>query len=321
MLTRRFVIAAAAALPVASRAEGADFDRFVDSVMAEARRAGIRDATLRVAFAEVVPNQRVIELDRKQPEFSLTWPEYRDRVMPEARQQAARAAFARERRLLSDVEQAYRVDPSVIMGIWGVESAFGTNKGSFRLVEALATLAWEGRRANYFRKELLNALRILDRGDVAAARMTSGWAGAMGQPQFMPSSYLTYAVDFDGDGRRDIWDSKPDVFGSIANYLAKSGWRSGEPWGQSVLVPSSLAPAMAGRENRRPLAAWMDSGVRRPDGSRFSRGDVLGALLLPDGIEPGQGFMVYSNFNAIRRYNPSDLYALVVGLLGDAALT
>jgi membrane-bound lytic murein transglycosylase B len=143
----------------------------------------------------------------------------------------------------------------------------------------------------------------------------------MGQPQFMPSSYLSYAVDFNGDGRRDIWDSKPDVFGSIANYMARNGWRLGEPWGQPVAVPPSLDPAVARRENPRSLGAWMQLGVRRPDGSWFSRADVPGALLLPDGIAPGQGFMVYANFNAIRRYNPSDFYALAVGLLGDAALT
>jgi membrane-bound lytic murein transglycosylase B len=313
------MIAAAAFLPVAARAQDGGFERFVESVIAEARRAGIREATLRAAFAGIGPNDHVIELDRHQPEFNLTWPEYRAKVLPQTRLDSARANYARERPLLADVERRFAVDPLVVMGIWGVESNFGSNKGSYRLVEALSTLAWEGRRAGYFRKELLNALRILDDGDVTPARMTSGWAGAMGQPQFMPSSYLTYAVDFDGDGRRDIWDSKPDVFGSIANYMARSGWRGGEPWGQPVIVPPSLNPAMAGRDLRRPLGAWMELGVRRPDGSRFSRADVSGALLLPDGIEPGQGFIVYNNFNAIRRYNPSDFYALAVGLLGDAA--
>ncbi len=150
--------------------------------------------------------------------------------------------------------------------------------------------------------------------------MTSGWAGAMGQPQFMPSSYLTYAVDFDGDGRRDIWDSRPDVFGSIANYMARSGWRAGEPWGQPVLVPEAIDPGSTGRDARRPLGEWMRLGVRREDGRPFGRSDVLGALIVPDGIAPGHGFMVYSNFAAIRRYNPSDFYALAVGLLGDAAV-
>lgn len=323
MLNRRSLLVAApsaALFPLAARAQAEPFAVFVQSVAAEARRAGIRDATIRAAFAGVTPNQRVIELDRRQPEFTLTWPEYRAKVLPETRLQAARQNYLRERALLSQVEGRFGVGPLVIMGIWGIESNFGSNKGNYRLVEALATLAWEGRRASYFRKELLNALRILNEGDISPARMTSGWAGAMGQPQFMPSSYLRFAVDFDGDGRRDIWDSRPDVFGSIANYLARSGWRQGEPWGQPVLVPPTLDPAVAGRDNKRSLGEWMQLGVRREDGSAFSRPEVVGALLLPDGIEPGQGFIVYSNFNAIRRYNPSDFYALAVGLLGDVAV-
>ena len=166
---------------------------------------------------------------------------------------------------------------------------------------------------------LITALRILDAGDVTPARLTGGYAGAMGQPQFMPSSYLSYAVDFDGDGRRDIWDSKADVFGSIGNYLAKSGWRRGEPWGQPVRVPAGFNAAGAGRENKRSLGEWMREGVTRDDGRPFRRSDVLGAVVLPDGVAPGEGYMVYANFAAIRRYNPSDFYAIAVGLLGDAA--
>ncbi len=308
------------AIPGVVRAQEGGFEQFVADVMEQGRRAGISEATLRAAFAGVGPNAKVIENDRHQAEFTLTWPEYRAKVVPASRIQLAQQHYARQRSLLAAVQRRFGVEPTVVMGIWGIESAFGSNKGNYRLIEALATLAWEGRRASYFRKELLNALKILDSGDVTPGRMTSGWAGAMGQPQFMPSSYLSYAVDFEGTGRRDIWDSVPDVLGSIANYLAKSGWRSGEPWGQAVSVPASFSPAMAGRENRHSLGAWMELGVRRPDGSAFGRTDVSGALLLPDGIGVGEGFIVYSNFNAIRRYNPSDFYALAVGLLGDSAL-
>ena len=320
MLTRRLAItAAAAAFPLASaRAQEQSFSRLVESVMAEARRAGIRDATLQAAFAGVSPNSHIIELDRNQPEFKLTWPEYRAKVLPDTRLQLARQNYARERGLLADVERRFAVDPAVVIGIWGIESNFGSNKGNYRLVEALSTLAWEGRRASYFRKELINALRILDSGDVGPSRLTGGWAGAMGQPQFMPSSYLTYAVDFDGDGRRDIWDSKPDVFGSIANYMTRSGWRGGEPSAQPVRVPPALDTGS--RDVKRSLGTWMEMGVRRDDGSPFSRPDAQGALIIPTGIGPGEGFMVYPNFNAIRRYNPSDFYALAVSLLGDAAV-
>ncbi len=317
MITRRtalLTVATIAAVP--AQAQGG-FDAFIQGVKADARRQGIREATLTSAFAGVVPNQKVIDNDRRQAEFTLTWPQYRERVIPDSRMQAARQHFAEERALLQQVEQRYGVDSGTMIGIWGVESAFGANKGSYRLTEALSTLAWEGRRAAYFRKELMNALRILDAGDVTVARLTGGWAGAMGQPQFMPSSYLQYAVDFEGHGRRDIWDSKPDVFGSMANYLARNGWRRGEPWGQPVRVPPSLASG--GRDDRRPLSEWMRAGVTREDGRRFSRGDVSAGLVLPDGADPGEGYLVYANFTALRRYNPSDFYALAVGLLGDAA--
>jgi membrane-bound lytic murein transglycosylase B len=318
MLNRRSLILSAPALLAASPGQAQDaFGAFVAGVKAEARRAGIRDATLQSAFAGVQPNQRVIELDRKQPEFTLTWPEYRARVLPDTRLQAAREHYAQERSLLAQVQQRYGVDPGVVMGIWGIESAFGTNKGNYRIVEALSTLAFEGRRASYFRSELMNALRILDAGDVTPGQMTGGYAGAMGQPQFMPSSYLRLAVDFEGHGRRDIWNSKPDVFGSIANYLAKSGWKTGEPWGQPVRVPPGMT---GGRDNKRSLGEWTRAGVTRADGSAFTRGEPMGGLVIPDGIAPGDGFMVYANFGAIRRYNPSDFYALAVGLLGDSAI-
>lgn len=293
------------------------FGGFVAGVKAEARRAGIREETLQAAFEGVQPNQRVIELDRKQPEFNMTWPQYRERVLPAARLQAARENYGRERGLLDQVEARFGVDRFIIIGIWGIESGFGANKGNYRLIEALSTLAWEGRRAAYFRKELINGLRILDAGDVTPARATSGYAGAMGQPQFMPSSFLQYAVDFNGDGRRDIWDTKADVFGSIGNYLARSGWRRGEPWGQPVRVPGEFASG--GRDDKRALGDWMRAGVRRADGSMFARSDVSGAVVVPTGAEAGVGYMVYANFGAIRRYNPSDFYALAVGLLGNAA--
>lgn len=317
MITRRtalLTLATSAALP--AHAQGG-FDAFIQGVKAEARHLGVREETLTSAFAGVVPNQKVIDLDRKQPEFNLTWPQYRARVLPDSRMQSARQHFAEEQPLLRQVEQRYGVDGGTMIGIWGIESAFGVNKGNYRLTEALSTLAWEGRRAAYFRKELMNALKILDAGDVSVARLTGGYAGAMGQPQFMPSSYLQYAVDFNGNGRRDIWDSKPDVFGSMANYLARNGWRRGEPWGQPVRVPPGLQSN--GRDDRRPLSEWMRLGVTREDGRRFSRGDVSAGLVLPDGADPGEGYLVYPNFTSLRRYNPSDFYALAVGLLGDAA--
>ena len=319
MIERRTFLIGAAALPLLPQAASAEgsFPAFIASFKAEARRAGIRASTLEAAFAGVQPNERVMQLDRKQPEFNMTWQDYKSRVLPASRLQAARENYQRERDLLARVEQRFGVDRFILVGIWGIESAFGANKGNYRLVESLSTLAWEGRRAAYFRKELLNALRILDAGDVTPARLTGGYAGAMGQPQFMPSSYLSYAVDFDGDGRRDIWDTKADVFGSIGNYLAKSNWRRGEPWGQPVRVPPGFTSG--GRDDKRSLGEWMRAGVQRDDGSAFTRTDPVGGVVLPSGAAPGEGYMVYSNFNSIRRYNPSDFYAVAVGLLADAA--
>lgn len=322
MLNRRTALISAAGLlaPSVAFAQAEErFDAFVAGVKAEARRAGVREATLTEAFAGVRPNQRVIELDRRQPSSTLSWAEYRDRFVPASKQQNARDNFRRERALLQQVEARYGVDAAVMNGIWGVESSWGAIRGNYKLVEALATLSWEGRRGAYFRKELLNVLRIIDGGDVSVAKATGSWAGAMGQPQFMPSSFLAYAVDFDGDGKRDIWDSKADVCGSMANYLAKNGWRAGEPWGQPVRLPAGFNLAAAGRDMRRPLGEWMRQGVTREDGRPFGRTDVLGGVLVPDGVLGGDAFMVYTNFNVIRKYNSPDFYALSVGLLADAS--
>jgi membrane-bound lytic murein transglycosylase B len=321
MLTRRLVLASAIpAVLTASAfaAPGDSFASFLNGVRAEARSAGIRSATLDQAFAGVAPNQKVLERDRHQPEFTLTWARYRGLVITDQRISAGRQAVAANRVLFGRVEQRYGVGPGVIAGIWGLESSFGTGTGDFRVVEALATLAWEGRRASFFRGELMAALKILDHGDVAPGAMTGSYAGAMGQPQFMPSSYLRYAVDFEGHGRRDIWTSKADVLGSIANYLAQSGWRANETWGQAVIAPPTMdAP---GRDAKRPLSEWSRAGVRPVNGRWAAPLDTQAGLVAPDGAG-GDAFVVFGNFAAIRRYNPSDFYAIAVGLIGDQVVT
>ena len=284
MLNRRLLLSAS--LSTICAAPGS-FQTFLVALRADARRAGISATTLDRAFAGVQPNQKVLERDRHQPEFTMTWAQYRALLITDQRIANGRAAYKQNRALFDRVRARYAVDPGVIIGIWGLESSFGTGMGDFHVIEALTTLAWEGRRASFFRGELMAALRILDHGDVTPAHMLGSYAGAMGQPQFMPSSYLRYAVDFDGTGHRDIWASKPDVLGSIANYLAQSGWRAGEPWGRQI-----------GQANN----AAADGKLLRPDGPG------------------GESFVVYGNFNAIRRYNPSDFYALAVGLLGDSVV-
>ena len=314
-MRRRLLLAGLAAAPLAAHAQDS-FAGFLASVRAEARRAGVRDATIDAAFAGIGPNQKVIDADRKQPEFTMTWARYRSFTMSDKRIARGRDAYAANRALFAAVAARYRVDVQPIAGIWGLESNFGTDTGSYNVVEALATLAWEGRRASFFRAQLISALKILDHGDVQPSRMLGSYAGAMGQPQFMPDSYLRYAVDFEGNGRRDIWDSRGDVLGSIANYLAMSGWRYGEPAVQPVQVPATFDAGSVGRDVRHPLGEWERMGVRREDGTAFGRSDPVGAVVMPDGAG-GPAFMVYANFTAIRRYNPSDFYALAVGLLGD----
>ncbi len=319
MPTRRFLIAIAGPAAVwpavlSAPAFADSFAGFLNGIRAEARRAGIRPATLELAFAGVVPNQKVLERDRHQPESTMTWARFRDLVVTDKRIANGRQAVAANSALFERVEARYGVGTGVVAGIWGLESSFGTGMGDYRVVEALATLAWDGRRAAFFRGELLAALRILDQGDVAPSKMTGSYAGAMGQPQFMPTSYLRYAVDFEGNGRRDIWTSKPDVLASIANYLAQSGWRSGQTWGQPVTVPPGLeAP---GRDAKRRLLEWAQSGVRPVSGRWVATLDTPAGLVAPDGAA-GETFVVFGNFAAIRRYNPSDYYAIAVGLIGD----
>ena len=305
-------------LPGAVRAQEGTFEAFLDGLRAEARGAGISPATLTRALSGVRPNDRVVELDRRQPESTLTWETYRDRIVSQARIDNGRRAHADNRPLLDTLQERYRVPGRVVVAIWGMETNYGTNTGGFGVMEALATLAWEGRRAAYFRGELLSALRILEAGHVTPARMRGSWAGAMGQPQFMPSSFERLAVDADGDGRKDIWDNRADALGSIANYLARSGWREEERWGREVRLPDGFDTAVATRENVRPLREWAAQGLAFPDGTSVPDSDMGAAVVIP-GVATGsrQAFLVYGNFNAIRRYNPSNFYALAVGLLSD----
>jgi membrane-bound lytic murein transglycosylase B len=317
MLTRRHLLAATpAAVALPAQAAPTSFESFLAGVRAEARRAGISPRTVDAALSGFGPNQKVIERDRRQAEFSMTWTRYRSLVITDQKIADGQRAVAQNRDLLLRVQDRFNVSPRVISGIWGLESSFGRITGDYRVVEALATLAWEGRRAKFFRGELMAALRIIDQGNVTPARMLGSYAGAMGQPQFMPSSFLSYAVDFDGDGRRDIWTSRGDVFASIANYLARSGWRGGETWGQQILLPRGFEPWGAGRDNRKLLHEWQRMGVRPLEGVWSGRADQTAAVVIPDGGD-GAAFLVFQNFASIRRYNPSDFYALAVGLLGD----
>jgi membrane-bound lytic murein transglycosylase B len=317
MLTRR-TLTAAIPVALATPAWAADsFQSFLAGVRAEARQSGVGPVTLDRALAGLQPNQKVLDHYRHQPEFTMTWAQYRALVITEQRAADGRAALRQNAALMQAVQDRYGVGTGVVIAIWGVESSFGQKTGDYPVIEALATLAWQTPRGAFFRAELIAALHILESGDITAGRMTGSYAGAMGQPQFMPTSYLRYAVDFEGNGRRDIWGSKADTLASIANYLAKAGWRPGQGWGEQVTVPPGFDAGIAGRDNRRPVAEWARLGVRRLGGRAFTNGDMQAALLLPDGAG-GEAFLAYPNFTAIRRYNASDYYAIAVGLIGDS---
>ncbi|MCC7426026.1 MAG: lytic murein transglycosylase [Alphaproteobacteria bacterium] len=322
---RRHLLAAAAAslalaggagafVPVAF-AQSRSFDAWLRDFRAEARRRGISEATLRVLDG-LRANQRVIEQDRRQPEFTITWDDYIGRRLSDTRISRGRALLAENDTLLADVTRVSGVPGRFIVALWGLETSYGSFTGNFSIVESLATLAWEGRRAAYFRAELLAALRILEEGHIAPAQFKGSWAGAMGQTQFMPTSFFRFAVDHDGDGRRDIWASRADVLASIANYIGRSGWRADESWGREVLLPQGFDADLAGHRALRPVADWVRLGVRELSGAVPQGPEAEAAVILPAGIA-GPAFLVHRNFIVFRRWNPSNFFALSVGLLAD----
>jgi membrane-bound lytic murein transglycosylase B len=290
MHRRTFILLAAAAVvaPVLPQPASADaaFQAWLEGVRREAMGQGVDVGTLERALRGIEPIPRVLELDSAQPEFKLTWQEYLDRAVSAERVARGRELLRANATLLGRTGDAYGIPPNLIVALWGVESHFGTKMGTFSVIGALATLAYHGRRAKFFRAELLAALRILAQGHITPDKMLGSWAGAMGQCQFMPTSFLALAVDGDGDGRRDIWGSKADVFASTANFLRKAGWRPGLRWGDEVTgQPAGAAPS-GGR-------------IVRPEGAG------------------GRVYRTTANFNALRRWNPSDFFALAVGILSD----
>jgi membrane-bound lytic murein transglycosylase B len=307
----------ASLLPLPGPVRAAEpFDRWLAGVREDAARAGIGARTIEAALGGIRPIDRVIELDRRQPEGRMSFAQYRQRVISAARIEGGTERLSRHADLLRRVRDQFGVPPQVIVALWGIESNFGNFPGRFPVIDALATLAWDGRRAGFFRKELMAALKILDRGEIAPSRMYGSWAGAMGQSQFMPTTYLGYAVDLDGDGRRDIWDSLPDVFGSMANYLARAGWDPRYLWGREVRAPREAAERWRGLETRASLIEWQSRGIRATDGGPLPDVAIEASLLRPD-HPAGPTFLVYNNFRTLMVWNRSTYFALSVGLLAD----
>ncbi len=292
------------------------FAQWVADFRAYARTQGIGEATLRDAFDQVRYQPRVIELDRAQPEFTRTVWDYLDTAVSPQRVSRGQAQLRQVRAEADAAAARYGVPPSTIVAIWGMESNYGSNYGDIPSIDALATLGFEGRRRDWARGELLAALRIIDKSDIDHRHMIGSWAGAMGQTQFLPSSFLAYAVDADGDGRRDIWGSMADVMASTANYLARSGWKAGQPWGAEVQLPAGFDYGRADMAVRQSSAQWAAEGVRGVNGQALP--DFAdGAILLPAGAR-GPAFLTGPNFRAVLRYNNSTSYALAVNLLAQA---
>lgn len=298
------------------RVANTGFQRWIDGFRDRAVAQGIRGTVFDRAFRGVYYNTDVIQRDRNQSEFTKQIWEYLDSAVSPTRVRNGREMYRKHGRLLAEIERRYRVEAHVVTAIWGLESAYGAYKGDTPIIEALATLAYDGRRGRFFEQQLIAALKIIQSGDTAPRNMTGSWAGAMGHTQFIPTSYLAYAQDFRGDGRRDIWADDPtDGLASTANYLAKAGWTYGQPWGMEVTLPRGFDYALAGARIKKPVNTWHRLGVRRADGSRIPD-HGRASILLPAGAQ-GAAFAIFDNFHVIERYNAADAYVIAVGHLGD----
>ncbi|MGO2451456.1 lytic murein transglycosylase [Pseudomonas taetrolens] len=284
----------------------------------QALKAGINPLVFDNAFIGITPDMGVIKADRSQPEFSRPVWEYLDGALSPLRVRNGQRLLTQNAELLDRIEQRYGVDRQVLVSVWGMESNFGTFQGNKSVIRSLATLAYEGRRPEFAQSQLLAALKIIQEGDIAPGKMLGSWAGAMGQTQFIPTTYETHAVDFDGDGRRDIWNSSADALASTAHYLQSSGWKQGQPWGFEVKLPSNFDYALADGAIRKSVSEWQQLGVTLPAGSTAPAGaeQLTATLLVPAGYR-GPAFLVLDNFRAILRYNNSSSYALAVALLSE----
>lgn len=302
------------------------FEEWLQDLIAEAHARGFSDELIGATLSGLTPVSRVVERDSSQAEFTITLDRYfATRVTPRIVRIGRRHAM-QERTVLRRIQSAYGVSPGIVLAIWGMESHYGEFTGAYPVFQALATLAWQPRRSEFFRGELFKALSIVSGGYIDARTMTGSWAGAMGQPQFMPSSYLDHAVDFDKDGLRDIWHSKTDTLASIASYLKDYGWETGQTWGREVTIPQEARTHIADiplrdagcsakrlMTERRPLDVWREAGVRLKAGGPLPRSDIPTSLV----DVGGRSFLVYPNYETILDYNCAHLYALSVAMLAD----
>jgi peptidoglycan lytic transglycosylase B len=298
------------------RAQERSFDAWLQDVRSAAIAAHIAPATVDAAFTGLTPLEQVIERDRSQPELTLDFRGYITRIVAPSRIEEGQRVLAEQGELLERVGRRYGMPPALLAAVWGIESNYGRTQGDFPVVAALATLGYDGRRGTMFRNELLNALRILDQGHVELDAMKGSWAGAMGQLQFMPSTFVGFAKDGDGDGRKDIWGSAADALESAANFMS-SNWQSGLRWGRQVRVPANFNTSLAGLNRTRTLAQWRALGVRLPGGEALPRDKVRASIVFPDTGTREPAFLVYQNYRALLRWNRSNFFAIAVGHLAD----
>jgi len=292
------------------------FDTWLKEFQRDARESGISEATLKATIPNIKLIKRVVKFDRNQPEFKLTFDQYLDRVAPKSRVKRGQRMLRKHKKMLAAIEKKYGVQRRFIVAFWAMETDFGRLTGGFNVLDALATLAYDGRRGAYFRRELLNALRIIDAGHIKPKQMTGSWAGAMGQTQFMPSTFLSYATDFTGDGKINIWKDTADALASGANYLAKIGWKDDQTWGREVKLPANFEKSLLELDVKKKIKDWQALGVRRGTGLDLPRVDIDASIIQLDD-KTGRAFMVYNNYHAIMDWNKSKNFATAIGILSD----
>jgi len=301
--------------------EEGSFDDWIAHIKQLAKEKGISDETLSVSFENIERIERVIELDRKQPEFTLTLNEYLNNTVTKGRMNKGKKFYDEHNNLLKIISNEFKVQPRFILALWGIETSFGKFTGSFNVIRSLSTLSHDLRRRDFFTDELINALTIIDQGHINSDEMMGSWAGAMGQNQFMPSSFLSYATDFNKDNKKDIWNTQSDIFASTANYLSSSGWNNEQTWGREVKVikeihPEFITTSAKSIEINKKLPEWINLGVVNLDGTKLPEVNIDAYLVYPEG-DDGRKFLVYENFKTIMKWNRSLFFGISVGKLSD----
>ncbi len=317
----RWLFGGLALLPLVTQAaSNLTFPQYVATLKQEALAQGISAPTVEAAFTNVKFIAKAVTYDKNQPEFKLTLDTYLPRAVPEWKVKQAQRLYRQHYALLQQIGKQYGVPPRFIVSLWGIETNFGKLTGKYSLISALSTLAYEGRREAFFKKELFAALQIIEQGHATPESLKGSWAGAMGQVQFMPSSFLAYAVDQDGDGRKDLWHSQADVFASAAYYLQQHGWKTDENWARRVKVPSGLDLKLVGLETTKPLADWQALGVRNLDGSPLPPLNLQASVVMPDD-KHGRAYLAYDNYKALMGWNRSNYFVVAVGYLADRIIS